>query len=556
MSHIPQPTGDGENLQTEFHSTQLQPNAPTLAPIETPTPNTREVQAAAGEEVTIPDYFYKQWRRVATLEWTTNDPIGKMLWSADVSPLTLDPALAWQMSLFHAWGGDFDIMVRAVGTGFHAGQMALVSVPPGIELGDINNPLDYTLYPYEVLDVKKLEPIAFPIRDRRNVKYHYMKRDSGPLTISDIGGKVAVFVDTPLTTSATGVQKISIAVWAKCASNFRVAYVRNPLTHLPKQEAYVPESLMSALNACNYIPLNNGVAQATQIVVQPVTTVKLTQYYSNMVDLDGNVVQKYNDGNFVQSYYHRVLSQVAGEFDGAGYFVPIRTGSGYIAETVSDDVVFAPNDGTSPASGKILGTRDSDLAIFTDIPMTSKSRGIMLFKSGNTDKLKWVFTRNNPTILKKGESFVLFGSRESKGMCTQTQNLGQLFTSHALEGLLPTNYCYLITVKSKLVNLPILHIKFHQAGYMTSNATTAFKQLLLDDIQFEQSGLIHVLDSFPEGGNSSANLATHLFLARQNEKQLKRDRKQLASVTVADANHKEWLQSSDHSLADSPVAGA
>lgn len=556
MSHIPQPTGDGENLQTEFHSTQLQPNAPTLAPIETPTPNTREVQAAAGEEVTIPDYFYKQWRRVATLEWTTNDPVGKMLWSADVSPLTLDPALAWQMALFHAWGGDFDIMVRAVGTGFHAGQMALVSVPPGIELGDINNPLDYTLYPYEVLDVKKLEPIAFPIRDRRNVKYHYMKRTTGPPGIQDIGGKVAVFVDTPLTTSATGVQKISIAIWAKCASNFRVAYVRNPLTHVPVQEAYVPDVLIKALNASWFNPFNNGLGFLSTINIMPKTTVKLTKYYANMVNMDGKVVGEYTDSPYVQTTYKRLLYSIHGTMNTNGYF-DIESNN-YLPENVSETVTFDPDVGSVVIKGKITGTNSERPSIVTDIKPASAIKGYLYMRVGHAD-LNWTMTKNNPTILKSGESFVLFGDLGGKGFCTQTQVLAQIFVSDQMKGLLPPNYCYLILVKSKSTKLPLFHMKVHREGYITANATAATQVFQLNKVVFEQAGLIHTLDSFPEGGNQ-ANIATHLFLAKQEEKQLKKDRKRfLASVTGADVHpteEEEWQQSSDHSLADLPAVAA
>nr|QKN88955.1 MAG: hypothetical protein 2 [Picornavirales sp.] len=533
MSHIPQPTS-GDDIQTEFHSTQLQPKGPTIAPIETPTPNTREVQAAAGEEVTIPDYFYKQWRRVATLEWTTNDPIGKLLWSANVSPLELDPALAYQMALFHAWGGDFEISVRAVATGFHAGQMAIVSVPPGINLTDINNPLDYSLYPYDVMDVKKLEANSFTIRDRRNTKYHYLKRDGSAPSINDIGGSVGVFVDTPLSTSATGVQKISLAVWARCASNFRVAYVRNPLTHQPKQLAYVPETLIDALNASKYSQLANGPNDCYYIEIQPSSLKIISQYMSNCCKMNGVIYD--TQTKVSQKNRWRELGA-------------------FRVDVASDGAAFIPSESTKywPESfGQTWVLTDFSQSEAVKLTSFSRSFGYMLEKPSNFKSktvTAFVPTGDHPfnlgssepiTIVKEGEGIVCFTANFKNQKCIQSDIIAQILWGDILRGRLPRNKCYLITLKSKLTDLPLTYLKFHTGGYMTAPSSKSATSLFdFSDIYFEQSGLIGVLDSFPNPISLASNVATHLFLAKQRKKN---------SVTGAKVSTK-WQPLLEHSVA-------
>nr|QKN88973.1 MAG: hypothetical protein 2 [Picornavirales sp.] len=556
MSHIPQPTSGDSNLETQFHSTQLQADGPTIAPIETPTPNTREVQAAAGEEVTIPDYFYKQWRRVATLEWTTNDPIGKVLWTANVSPLELDPALAYQMALFHAWGGDFEVSVRAVATGFHAGQMAIVSVPPGIELEDINNPLDYTLFPYEVMDVKKLEANAFTIRDRRNTKYHYMKRSAGPPGIQDIGGKVGLFVDTPLTTSATGVQKIALAVWARCASNFRVAYVRNPLMHQPKQMAYVPEPIIAALNATKNSLLANGPVYAKELSIQPSDIKVYRKWYANCVRMNGNIYQPLND----PVYWHkRELSTVAGQMDSQGQFdIDNNSQFSYPIESGSTSCVFQEANTSvceTLAIGRFVYSGKAYYVIFQQKSVNPLKKGTLTVFTGTGGFNAGNFPKENITIVKEGEGLVTFSS--GTGNCVQTENIALLFVADAFPDTLPQNKCYSIVVKSRLTGLPIANVKLHRGGYMTAQSlpktTTKF---LLNDCTFEQNGIMGVLDSFPNPLTTNANMAAHMFLAKQAAK---RSRKIQAaeefSVTTDEVENSKW-QPSLPSWEDLPLAEA
>nr|QKN88948.1 MAG: hypothetical protein 2 [Picornavirales sp.] len=531
MSHIPQPTGSAES-DTEFSGNHPSKAQSTIAPIENPIPSTNEVSKAIGEHMgLLSPWFYQQWRRVTTLEWTTNDPVGKMLWSTEISPLSFDPTLAWQMAMFHAWGGDFEICFRAVATGFHAGQIAVVSFPPRIDPRDNNNPINYTIFPYEIIDVKKLETTEFRLLDRRNTKFHYIRHDAKAQLDEDIGGRVAIYVDSPLSTSATGVQKIALCVWVRCAPNFRPEFVRSPLEDVPINKASVPQTFIDVLNAAtDETALSNGVALVGNLQIQPDTISKLTRYYSNTCNINGEVIDLV--GNYPTVFTGNrnpigatYTSGNAFSFKSSDFY------SSYIPESCSPFVYFStakdviyPCEITS-ASGRIVAVKT--LGSWTPTPGTSYA---MYMRNIEEAYVQNNFSLNNPTIVKKGEGFVLFKSSR-QFFCTQFLTLSQLLNAGILKGTLSPGECFLIQVKSKMTKLPLFHMKFHYNGYFTAPATANYQLFSISDIIFEQNGIINVLDSFPDIQQSAANIATHLFLVHHSQKQARKALKASSNVT-------------------------
>lgn len=518
MSHIPQP-GGGENLQTEFNSEQVSPQAPTIAPIETTTPSTQEVSRAAGERSNIPTYFYSHWRRMATLEWTTNDPVGKLLFQAPVSPLHMDKTLAWLMSLFHAWGGDFEIMFRVVATGFHAGQVAIVSFPPRIDLKNMSNPIDYTIFPYDVMDVKKLEPQAFVLRDRRNTKYHYLRHDLREQLDEDIGGRVGIFVDTPLTTSATGVQKISLAIWVRCASNFEVAYVRPPLIDQPVSKIYVPPTLIKLLNTATDSYLASTAKVPTHFVQWPQAHKIMTRCYSNCSKLDGNMYQPYTSNPRLNRVQNNLTAIFCTLTSGTGQsFLYPKSNSlySYLPETLPTVVYISPGGAASTVIYRAtIKTFYSSAQIVVDGEYTSNPNSYVYFSEIVDKPMNTTFPNDNIPLLKAGEAFIAFGSSNTlDSACMQTLFLANYFHNRELDGVLDEGYAFLILVSSKATKLPLFHIKLHQGGFFTAPAqgsSAAFYDLSL--ISFSGEGIIGVLDSFPDIVGGAANLEQHAILA-------------------------------------------
>nr|QJI53515.1 MAG: hypothetical protein 2 [Picornavirales sp.] len=526
MSHIPQPTGSAES-DTEFSGNHPSNASPTIAPIENPIPSTNEVSKAIGEHMgLLSPWFYQQWRRVTTLEWTTNDPVGKMLWSTEISPLSLDPTLAWQMRMFHAWGGDFEICFRAVATGFHAGQIAVVSFPPRIDPSDNNNPINYTVFPYDIVDVKKLETTEFRLLDRRNTKFHYLRHDDRAQLDEDIGGRVAIFVDSPLSTSATGVQKIALCVWVRCAPNFKAEFVRSPLQDLPIDRTTVPQTFIDVLNTINDESfLSNGVSFAGTLQIQPTTISKLTRYYSNTVNVNGDVIKLYT--GFPEKFTAN-RNPIGVRFDNTNkQFTITPTGfyQTYLPESCSSNIIISNGNNSYPA---VITNADGTLWPYT-AETTLTGEGVIYLKNVG-DFLETSFTLNNPTIVKSGEGFVLFKSSRNH-YCTQVLTMSQVLNAGILKGTLSPGECFLIQVKSKLTNLPLFHIKFHYEGFFTAPANANYQAFQLNSIKFEQNGIINVLDSFPDIIQGSANIATHLFLVHAQQKASKRALKALQNVT-------------------------
>lgn len=544
MSHIPMPSGGGDH-QTEFNSNEIAPEHPKLAPIETTTPNTGEAARAIGEGGNIDSWFYKQWRRVATVEWSTNDPIGKLLWSADVSPLALDPTLAWQMSLYHGWAGDFQIMFRVIGTGFHAGQAAVVNFPPRISLTENNNPINYSLMPYDIVDVKRLEPLAIPIRDRRNTKYHYLRKDNGDPEDSDVGGRVGIFVDTPLTTSSTGVQKISLAVWARCAPNFRPCYIRSPFVDKPKAPILVPEILTDALNY-RLTNLSNSLTYANTVRRLANTTKILTYGYSNCMTMDGDLI-KYATGQNLRYVIDQktIFANIGNSTSELKYAsTPQWLPSDIRAEAV---VIGFPNK--TPQSVTISDlqiTGSGSMFINFDQPLNNDLKGkgciILLnqYTNSSDQKTRLKTNFNNIPIIKNGECFVMFaGSSPDFPECIQTLYQSELFSNKTMKDSLANNFCYLFEVVSKFTSLAVMYVKVHKAGHMTSHGTSSILNMQWQDVKFRPLGTIHELDSFPDVEQAQANFLMHSLLARTDRKMRK------SSVEKADVPSIKWQPSLD-----------
>nr|QJI53526.1 MAG: hypothetical protein 2 [Picornavirales sp.] len=530
MSHIPMPTGGAtESPETEFDGNHPS-NASLVAPIEVPIPSTNEVPRALGEdEGVISPWFYKQWRRIATLEWSTNDPIGKILWQMPVSPLHLDPTLAWQMALFHGWGGNFEISFRAVATGFHAGQIAIVSYPPRIDPSEISSPLEYSVYPYDVIDVKKLTTTEFTIQDRRNTKYHYLRHDNKDTLDADIGGRVAIYVDTPLTTSATGVQKISLAIWGKCASNFKPAFIRSPLTHVPKNSVTVPQTLIDILNVASHRTyLSNGPNSLQRLTIYPSNVTTLTKYFSNCVKLDGSLIHKVTI--YPQTYSFHVDRSIAKYSSENTLTWDIRSADTYFPECGAKIVYLIDNSNVtkvfskeiaafSPASDRVLLTSYTDLEI------------------GHTYTVKYEYgsdmpqfdSRNSLVLRQKGTGFVLWQPIVA-GNCIQFQPLTTLLNAGFLAGHLEPTEAFLIRVQSKLTKLPLFHMKLHPEGFFSAPALdTTYQNFDIADITFAGEGVIGLLDTFPDV--PAINMAQHMVIAESRDKAARRlARQQLKQV--------------------------
>lgn len=492
MSHIPQPEGSS-NSETSFDGSLIRGESGKIEQIETTTPSTAEVGRAAGEDGQLPSYFYQHWRKVATIPWTTNDPIGKILWSTDVTPLGFDPTLAWQMRLWHAWGGDMEIMVRLVGTGFHAGQVACVSLPPRIYPNSVTNPLKYSIYPFEILDPKKLDPIMMTLRDRRNTKYHYLRHDGNDTTDADVGGHFAIYVDSPLNTSSTGLNRVNISIWAKCAQNFAPAFYRDPLVEIPKESPIAPDTLTDLLNSLGSVYNNLSAAQNNANQLARMENMKvLTNYYANSVKLNGSLIQiKSGEQWHNDSSWFSAKIVITGDASVKYYWV--QSVDGHIISALSDMSVVVSNGLTTywcthkERKWKTIEKLPSLLVDITPTPVAEVEKCTAYYRSGTQTTFNE--TINNLKVDRQDETFVLFAGSFSS-YAIQTQILAQAFRAKIFANILEDNMCFLYTIKTRRSGLPLFQVKLHSGGYFTALNTGSLALDNLSDLIWEPSGLI------------------------------------------------------------------
>lgn len=262
--------------------------------------------------------------------------------------------------------------------------------------------------------------------------------------------------------------------------------------------------------------MSNGVNQTNAVKIMPSTIVNLKDSFSNCVDAQGYIIPFYVNYWGFNFTVDNINIRVA---DGVGYF----NGKSYLPESCGKTWIVYNNDRVQTVNvSKIdIFVSSSPRIIFED-PKPIDATYTAYPKYG--DNLPKGTSPYSLNILKAGTSFMLFKS-SLNDQCIQFLTLSVYLYSRQLAGILDENDCFLFTVKSKLTNLPLFHCKFHKQGFFSAPSTSQIQQFLMRDIFFESSGLIGVLDSFPDIQNSSANIATHLFLAHQITKNERRANK-------------------------------
>lgn len=193
------------------------------APVADPAP---EVFPHTGQSNAPDPYVYNQFIHAASVVWTTSMLPGTLLWSCALHPSQMNSILAYLTKIYNAWAGGFDFRIKVAGTGFHAGALALVRLPPNITPSSVSNPMLFNAFEWSIHDAKSLETFSKHLIDQRNVMYHW-----NPFDVNDpqtFGGYFALYVHIPLNTSSTGSSQIMIEIWNRAAQDFIPSQVIPP----------------------------------------------------------------------------------------------------------------------------------------------------------------------------------------------------------------------------------------------------------------------------------------------------------------------------------------
>lgn len=187
-------------------------------------PAATEVPTKVGVQNILDPYLYEHFVQMANVTWSTSQVEGTVLWYTALHPSKMNNIVAYLTKIYNAWGGGMEFKLKVMGTGFHAGLLAMARLPPNIHPDSIRGIDQWTLFEYMIFDPKALDPMTKTLIDQKNIAYHYGNKldESDPSTF---GGWFVVFVFSPLRTSSTGNNQINVAIWNRLSPDFTVAQV-------------------------------------------------------------------------------------------------------------------------------------------------------------------------------------------------------------------------------------------------------------------------------------------------------------------------------------------
>jgi len=185
-----------------------------------------EIIPAVGAIDTIDRTVYSHWVQTSNLVWTTANAPSHLLWYTPISPLKSNAFIKHLSLMYNTWRGGFDYKFKIAGTGFHAGSLMVVRLPPNIKPLTLSTSASITAFPYMVVDPKLVECVSVSIMDQTSLMYHFTHLDENdPATF---GGYIAVYVLQQLSTSSTGADRVTVEVFTKPAADFRFAQLIPP----------------------------------------------------------------------------------------------------------------------------------------------------------------------------------------------------------------------------------------------------------------------------------------------------------------------------------------
>lgn len=222
-TNAPQPDA-AVNAAAEVFDSTVTPSQGQVSQDQGQGANNAEGPMHAGTINTIDQYFFMQFIALTSFIWDTSMSPGQLVWSIPIHPTFVHQFMAHLSKMYNAFVGGFDFSITVAGTGFHAGKLMIVRLPPNIRPESLRTVADITAFPYMVIDPKTLETVVKSAMDQRNVMYHYLPYNANdPQTF---GGYLAIYVLLPLNTSSTGATQISVQVLSRPARDFMFTQIR------------------------------------------------------------------------------------------------------------------------------------------------------------------------------------------------------------------------------------------------------------------------------------------------------------------------------------------
>lgn len=537
--NAPQPNATGP---AEVFDSVAPTSDGNVSSIGLPGPTPQEVPMHAGELNGIDPYISQQFIAFGSFTWTTGMDPGTLLFQIPVHPTYVHQFIAHLSKMYNAWGGGFDICLKIAGTGFHAGALLMVRLPPNIRPNSLRTVADITAFEYTVMDPKTLEVVTKTLMDQRNIMYHYMPFDEN--NIQSFGGYFAVYVMLPLNTSSTGATQITLQVLARPSQQFVFAQLR-PIRDLPNPSV-VPTEIEQALDFKKFHcdPIQNQTLDTMTVHARkdkPLYTVE----HINTIDFDGKPVGgplfdpiPVNKNLLPSDFPNRVGNIIVTlngtndrrlktddkirfdhfQFDSKAKPLPMILESFcfitfYTPDAEKDRVTIECEIGYEQGRQFLKPRRDNDYYIWqydTHVLPTfaTDQLGILDTKNWNVQfgliNLNDRPTPLGPPIEESLIDFQVFGRST-----TQTELMKELLKDGKMSQVLTTGQSAIFELYDAEVELPILPIKLHRKGYLTSISVKENRVFNLWDKKYEMRFISRVPETTPLVGAMPRPLAEY-----------------------------------------------
>jgi len=465
------PTSSGETGGLVEDSTVGNPQSVSML-IQPAPPN--EITAYATQANVIDPILYENFMSVALVQWTTAMLPGTLLWYTPVHPKFANQYIQYITALYNTWAGGMQYKIKVAGTGFHAGALAMVKLPPNVKPSSLGGSQDWEVFGYEIFDPKDISMETRSANDQKPLMYHYTG-DFNEDDPNSFGGYICLFVKMGLQTSSTGTNQIGIQIWNRLDMDFMVAQMR-PINSVESRPGDAAQLLFPEAKE-----LYEGMlwpAPVNALNVKPSSEVRNTTACYGAVRFDGTELSTYTYAKYD----------------------PLRV-VGFIGERLVYQTSTTQLDTSATYNlRRPLLVRTSNVA-------NANRRGTVTGSSigGFVDDVQMdfftptarCFIRNVPTLATitaqpdtavdlplAGESFILWrvvirqseaaaspGYTEATYECFQTESQRAAILGPC-RNLIGRNQAYLFQLVDIDTGLPVRYVKFYWSGFMTTNAST------------------------------------------------------------------------------------
>jgi hypothetical protein len=510
----PVPTASGSSAGNGTLETSVDGSPEVISQEEVPG-GAREPEVAThtGALSPLDEYIRMHFVALAFLTWSTAQISGTLLWTIPIHPSYFNEIVNHLYKLFNCWTGGMDFKIKICGTGFHAGMLCLVRLPPNVEPKTIRTPQQMTIFPHLLIDAKQLEMVSRSVVDQIDRFFHYSKYD--PQDPSTFGGHVCLFVFQPLVASSTGASQVNISVLGKLSADFCFNQIIPP--------SIITVNTATTLSECKlYLPDNPVDVYSREFfsifrITSNTTAAALTHHGDHMFRLDG-----------VNAMTHPTVSNDHCDEPGNSFvaFADTTTGTP-IADGCISRRDYIKYGALGPKIESPLFLQQAIVSNFRDAnhqlcnaPVVQPN--VYAHTISTTTEFGTIYapdvyrtidqgpTFQPPLVPPNNESFCQWVWKApavdvpSEVLFLQSYDTRDIIKK--LTAPISPGQAILFTVTDKLLNIPLFHLKLHFGGFMTTNANPNNIDFDPAVLSFEPVSVIQATDPIP--AKNSMNIVT------------------------------------------------